>query len=190
MIYTEIKLSRIVNQIEKVYVIMTEVKTTRPTSVTVISWFWIIVGIIMVFSALMGALAFMWTRQIPDHQLTTSPSNYQFEYFSFLLRHFLKLAILQIIIASVSITAGINFLRLRSWARTALELLSWLCLILVLSFAFFWILEWSMKMLGTPSQKFSILSLFMNVFFIVFYSIPLIVIIRFLRSKPVRTAVS
>lgn len=169
---------------------MTEVKPSRPTCVIVISWFWIIVGVIMAFSALMGALAFMSIRQMPDHKFSTLASSHHIAFFSFLLRHFIIIAFLQIGIAIVSITAGINFLRLRSWARTVLGILSWLCLPFVFGFGFFWLLELVMKMPESPTHTFSIISLFMSVLFTAFYSIPLIVIIHFLRSKAVRAAVS
>ena len=169
---------------------MSQIKLTRPISITVISWFWIIVGIIMAVSALMGLLAFFSVHQMPGDKLSTLPGSRQFSFFQFLLDHFIALTFLQLSISIFSIIAAINFLRLRSWARTVIEILSWICLSFVFCFGFFWFFEWGMKVQGAVPHKLNVIGLFMNVLFIAFYSIPLIVIIWHIRSDKIRTAVS
>lgn len=169
---------------------MTQVKSTRPKSITVISWFWIIIGIIMTFSALMGLIAFYSVKQVPQDGFSTLLDSSQFSLFQFVLDHFIPATLLQLCISVFSIIAGINFLRLRAWARTLVVILSWVCLSFVVCFGSFWIFEWIMKLQEAAPHKLGVIGLIMNVLFIALYSIPLIVIVRSVRSNKVRMAVS
>jgi hypothetical protein len=168
---------------------MTDYNRTTPTCVTVIGWFWIIIGVLMAFSGLMGALAFTSMSQIPhSHIKTHSTEFFQSGVFSFVFHHLVIFAILQVCIAILSIIAGINFLRLRAWARATLEILSWLGLTFTVSFGVFWLFDCRI-----PSENISFISnifgVGLGIFMLVIYSVPLVVIIKFLRGMTVRTAI-
>ena len=168
---------------------MTDYNRTTPACVTVIAWFWIIIGVLMAFSGLMGALAFTLMSQIPhSHIKTHSTEFFQSSVFLFVFRHIVIFAILQIFIAILSIIAGINFLRLRAWARTILEIISWLGLTFTVSFGAFWLFNCRI-----PSENISFISnifgVGLRIFMLVIYSVPLVVIIKFLRGMTVQIAI-
>ena len=114
-----------------------------------------------------------------------------------LFKHFDLLALFQINLAVFIIIASIYFLKLHAWARTALEVVSWLGLTYIVGFGIFWLTAWisaSVSMSGgkAPSSEslvFGIFGAVMGVVVIAVYATPLIVIIKFLRGKTIREAV-
>ena len=88
----------------------------RPTCVTVIGWFWIIAGGFMCLSAIMGLLVYREPGQLLERVCKIFP---------FLLP--VQFGILGII-------SGVNFLKLKGWSRSVLEVLAYLSLILLIPF--------------------------------------------------------
>lgn len=57
----------------------------------------------------------------------------------FIFKIFSLLAVVQIGVAALGLISGINFLKLKAWSRSVLEGLTWLLLIFILGFMFFWV---------------------------------------------------
>jgi O-antigen ligase len=116
----------------------------RPTCVTVIGWAWIVVAILMCLSAVMALFASsMMLSQISSEQPDAAKNIPTF------FRFFPLLAVMQLCVAIFGIISGINFLKLKAWSRTALEILTWLTLLFVIGFMIFWVASW---LFGTTSS--------------------------------------
>lgn len=150
----------------------------RPTCVTVIGWAWIIIGGLMCFSAIMALISSimmgMGAQDEPDLPL--------------IFRLFPLIAIVQIGFAALGLISGIHFLKLRSWARHALEMLTWLCLLFLLAFMVYWVYEW-LSMPSGGSTGFGILGAVMGVVITAIYTIPLGIMLKYLRGETVKNAI-
>lgn len=138
----------------------------------------------MCFSAVMALFAsIMMMSQISAAQPDASQNMPGF------FRFFPFLAIIQIGVAIVGIISGVNFLKLKAWARNALEILTWLVLIFVVGFMIFWIATW---LWGTTSSHtpigFSIMGAVMGVAISAMYGTPFAIMLKFLRGEKVKMA--
>lgn len=167
----------------------------RPTAVSVIAWTWIVTGGFAVFSGIMSLLIFAAMPTLPS-QFPQAPGMPQdFGFMTGMFRYFGWLVLAQLVLAAVAIVAGIQFLRLRLWARTALEILSWISLIYVMGFGLFWLSTWS-TMTGHFSQQnapfdietFRIAGFAVGIFVTLAFAIPLGIMIKYLRGKVIREA--
>ena len=159
----------------------------RPTCVTVIGWAWIIIGILMCFSAVMALASIAIIGQISATQPAASqkmPGIFRLE-----KRFFPLLAVVQLGVAVFGIISGVNFLKLKAWSRNALEILTWLALVFVISFMIFWVASW---LWGTTSSRapigFSIMGAVMGIGVSAFYGVPFVIMLKFLRGDKVRAA--
>jgi lysylphosphatidylglycerol synthetase-like protein (DUF2156 family) len=167
----------------------------RPTAVSVIAWTWIVTGGFAVFSGIMGLLMFAAMPTL-QNELTQAPGMPQdFGLMTGMFRYFGWLVLVQLVLAAVAIVAGIQFLRLRNWARTALEILSWISLIYVVGFGLFWTSTWStvtehFSQQNTPFdiETFRIAGFGMAIFITLAFAIPLGIMIKYLRGKVIREA--
>jgi lysylphosphatidylglycerol synthetase-like protein (DUF2156 family) len=113
-----------------------------------------------------------------------------------MFRYFTWFVMAQLGLAVVAIVAGIQFLKLRPWARAALEILSWISLIYVVGFGLFWVSTWSTMTGQFPQQQdapfdmetFKIVGLVMGAFVTLAFAVPLAIMIKYLRGKVVREA--
>lgn len=167
----------------------------RPTAVSVIAWTWIITGGFAVFSGIMSLLMFTAMPTLQS-ELPHAPGMPQgIALMTSMFRYFGLLVVVQLVLAVVAIVAGIQFLRLRSWARAVLEILSWVSLIYVVGFGVFWLSTWS-TMTGQFSQQdvpfdmetLRIAGLVAGAFVTLAFAIPLGIMIKYLRGKTVREA--
>jgi lysylphosphatidylglycerol synthetase-like protein (DUF2156 family) len=167
----------------------------RPTAVSVIAWTWIITGGFAVFSGIMSLLMFAAMPTLQS-ELSHAPGMSQgVGLMTSMFRYFGWLVAVQLVLAAVAIVAGIQFLRLRSWARAALEILSWVSLIYVVGFGLFWLSTWS-TMTGQFSQQdvqfdtgtLRIVGLAVGAVITLAFAIPLGIMIKYLRGKVVREA--
>jgi hypothetical protein len=157
----------------------------RPTCVTVIGWVWIIQGAFMCFSAVMALFAsVMMISQIP----ATIPNDPENQNLPAIFRFFPLLAIVQIGAALFGIISGVNFLKLKPWSRNALEILTWLVLVFVVGFMLFWVGSWLPMTSNNAPIGFSMMGAIMGVVISGFYGIPLGIMLKFLRSNKVKTA--
>ncbi|MEK6690913.1 MAG: hypothetical protein AABY78_06400 [Nitrospirota bacterium] len=107
------------------------------------------------------------------------------------------LSFLQIVLAIFMLIAGIQFLRLRAWARTALEVICWIGLIFSVGFGIFWVASWASITPDLPvaegtlrqTKIINIIGMLMGIIVIVVWVVPIIVITKVLRGKTIREAV-
>ena len=150
----------------------------RPTCITVIGWLWIIIGIYMAVGGLMISL-FYYSSFRPA--MSTGSSEVPL-----FIKLFPLIIVIQVNVGALAFVAGRNFLKLRPWARTTLEVLSWLGLTYVIGVLIIWIYQW----LSINSESnMGIVGCLMAVFITGVFSVPLIIIIRTLRGNVVKTAI-
>lgn len=157
----------------------------RPTSISIIGWLWIILGTWMLFSGMVGFLAFQFQSKAEGYQRVLQGPGMA----AMMFRHFTAIASVQACVAIVGIVAGIQFLRLRAWARTVIEIMSWLGLIFVMGLGITILtILWTQR---NPNDTVGIaigLAIGANIF--VVFGAVLLWMIRYLRSPEVRSAVS
>jgi hypothetical protein len=86
-------------------------KNKRPMCITVIGWFWIIIGVVIFLGSVMMLFSFFVVRIDQINQSILIP-------------------LVLIPISILIIASGISFLKLKPWTRKILEILSWLAIIL------------------------------------------------------------
>lgn len=155
----------------------------RPTSISVIGWAWIVIGSLMCLSAVMALLVSLTISQAAaqtdtDHNVPA------------ILGFFPLLALIQMVFAILGIVSGVNFLKMKSWARTTLEILSWLLMVFVAGFGIFWIISWIVMTRGKAPAGFGIMGVVMGTVVLAIYGIPLGIMIKYLRGKKNRSAVN
>jgi hypothetical protein len=170
----------------------------KPASVTAIGWVFIVSAILMILSGVFGFIAYRFIQQMgvimppPMSEEILVP----FRILTSFLKYFGLLAFSQIIFAIFILIASIQFLKLRAWARTALEVVSWLSLVYIVGFGIFGVIAWlnmtpslpvEAESIG-PLARFNILGAIMGIAVIVVSSISFIVIIKFLRGTIIREA--
>lgn len=150
----------------------------RPTCVSVIGWVWIILGVLMCFSAAMAILSSIVIGDMAHNDPDTP----------FIFKIFPLVAVVQIIVAVIGLVSGINFLKLKAWARSILEILTWAMILFVIGFsgfAFFYIYSTSSLQ---PSFGFGILELIFMIVIIGTYGVPLGIMLKYLKGEKVRSA--
>jgi len=151
----------------------------RPTCVTVIGWAWIIIGGLMLFGSVMALIGSSMMTQLAQ---SDEPA-------PFFIKIFPSIAIIEMGFGILGIVSGIHFLKLKASARSALELLTWLLLILILGFMVFWFFNW----LTFPSQNsppgFRIMGIVMGVINTAIFAVPLIIMLKYLRGRKVKDAI-
>ena len=176
---------------------MTAIQKKRPTAVTVIGWLFIAGAILMILSGGMGFAAFSFMQQLGEEMPPTPEgAPFQFGVMEVIFKHFEIIAMVQVALAVFILIASIQFLRLRRWARTALEVMIWLGLVYVVGFGIFWVASWldmtsSIPITeGTsgPPPLFGIFGAIMGSVVALVWAILLIVIIVFLRGKTIKGA--
>ena len=178
---------------------MSAIQKKRPTAITVIGWIYIAVAVLMIFSGGMGFVAFSFMQDIKgERPPTPEDTPFPFGVMDVVFQHFDLLALAQVALAAFIIIASIQFLRLRRWARTALEVIAWLGLVYIVGFGIFWVTSWISITSGIPATEgasgppplFNVFGAVMGSMVMLFWAIPLVVIIAFLRGKTIREAVS
>jgi hypothetical protein len=163
-----------VHQEDKMY------QEKRPTCVTVISWAWIIIGGLMCASATMGLfMSVMMGKMTQDDPVMP-----------LMLTIFPLLATVQIGVAVLGLVSGINFLKLKAWARNVLEGLTWLLLVFIIGFMVFWVFNWVSMSSGHGPRGFDIMGAVMGVVITGFYGVPLGIMLNYLRGSKVKNAIN
>jgi hypothetical protein len=176
---------------------MNAVQKKRPTAVTVIGWMFIASAILMILSGGMGLAAFTFVKQTAGG-VPPLPEDIpgQLRVIEIVFHYFDLIAVVQIAFAIFILIASIQFLRLQRWARTALEVISWLGLVYMVGFGIVWVASWigitsSIPLTeGTPgpSPMFNVVGVTMGALITACWAVPLVVIIVFLRGKTIRGA--
>lgn len=176
---------------------MNQSTVVRPAGITAIAWLWIVGGILLLVGALLTwALLSMIGSMTP---LSTFPGKVpaDSEFMNLLLRNVGVFVLVQVAIGVASIYAGAQLLKLRAWARTAVEVLTWVSLVYVLVngalFLYMWdsIAAWMPPevVLIDPAQL-RMLGLIVGVVVTVAFAIPLGFTIKYLRGPVVRQAIA
>ncbi len=154
----------------------------RPTCITVIGWVWIILGGLMFLSAIMGLFSSIMISQMSQ----SDPE--AFKQTPLFFKFFPLIAIGQMGVAFLGFVSGINFLRLKIWARTVLEVLTWILTLFIFGFMIFWIFNWISMSPGGAPKGFSIMGAVMGVVFTGVYGVPLLIMLKYLRGTKVKKA--
>jgi hypothetical protein len=164
----------------------------------VIGWIFIAGAILMILSGGMGFAAFTFMKQTAGG-IPPVPEEIpgQLRVVKIAFQHFELIAIVQCAFAIFVMIASIQFLRLRSWARTALEIIAWLGLVYLVGFGIVWVVSWIgitsniplTEGVSGPSSMFNIVGVVLGSVVTVCWALLLVVIIIFLRAKTIRTAV-
>ena len=169
----------------------------RPTGLTITAWLWIVMGVLMLFSGLMGAIAYFTIGHMgplpeapPDAPAVFGVMTSLFEYFGLLV-------LAQAAVAIVAVSAGIALLQLRAWARMAIEVLSWLAFAYFVGFGVLWLVMWLAMTGDMPhggehmgAGMIQVLGAAMGVVVTALFAVPLAIMIRYLRGAEARNAVS
>jgi len=164
----------------------------RPRAVVVIGWVWILYAAVKLFGGVWGLI--VW-RLGGVHDFLVAkprlmvPATLPMGLLQKVFGSFGVAVTGQIVFASGVLVAAVALLRLRSWARTAIEVLSWIGLCYVTLFAAVWIWVWrrtSTDATQTPSSRFLALSITLGVVVVLGYAF--VSMIRVLRRDDVRRA--
>jgi len=174
----------------------------RPTAVTVLGWIFIAGGALMLIGGGLGLVSFTimgdLMRASPPPISESDPWPLRFISAS-LFRYTGALCLLQLLVATLTIISAANFLRLRAWARAALEAITWLGLIGAIGFGIFWV-TWWLGMTARISTEFADSGLAMPIpgftafgaiagsLGTAFYAAPCVLLIWLLRGRTVRQA--
>lgn len=173
---------------------------SRPTSVTVISWVWIVIGCLMILGGAMGFFSYTMMQEMSGGQAFPSelPPDVpgSFKPMMVIFSNFQIIAALQVFIAIIAIVSGIQFLKLRSWARTTLEGLTWLSLTYIIVFGLYWIYMW-VSMTGSIPQEhmqpgmeyFKYFGVIMGTIVNLIFGAPLVIMLIKLRGSVIRNVV-
>lgn len=168
----------------------------RPTGITITAWLWIATGGLMIFSGVMAGFAYAVAGLMG--QPPTEPADIPSELMlmNIIFRYFGVFVVVQLIVAALALWSGIGLLKLKAWARTAIEALSWLALVYCLAFGVFWVYTWvSVAGQVPPSagapvdlDAFQFMGAIMGLVVTAMFTVPLWFMIRYLRGAEARAA--
>jgi hypothetical protein len=152
----------------------------RPTSVTVIGWFWVIVGTLVAFHACLGVLFV---------SLVLNEAHADPAYASEMPIMLATVTVLALcaVLAATSAACGIAFLKLKPWSRLALEAFALLSVALLLYSAFWWASA-VIADKRSPGPISMLVGLVVGELIITGAIVPLALIIRSLRGDVVKMA--
>ena len=152
----------------------------RPTCVTVIGWVWIILGGL---TCLFATMALFMSIMMGGVGQDDPDKPFIFDIFPYL-------SVVQIGVAVLGLISGIHFLRLRSWARSVLECLTWLGLVFTVGFMVVWLFGWGSMAFRHGPPGFAIMGVVMAIFITAMYAVPLGIMLKYLRGPKVRAAMN
>ncbi len=158
----------------------------RPKAVTVIGWIWLVLGALSLFKTIVNSIFWVALQPaIPSLVALAARENPMTRYLNPLLEHYgLVLTIQALLAAGVGISAYF-LLRLRPWARAAIETTCWLGLVYVACFAAFWLFIMSRARAVRPRGQVPPSA---GIFVCVALAVGLSVMIGMLRSRQMRAA--
>jgi len=176
---------------------MNTTSSTRPTGIKITAWLWIVAGAFMIFSAVMGGFAYSMMRQMDKPGIPGGEAPAGFGLMNLMFQNVGAVLAVQCVIAVVAIWAGIDLLRLKAWARSAIEALCWLGVLWTVGFGIYWVYMWISMTGQMPSgpapaggDTFQVMGVVMGVIGMLMFAIPLGIMIRYLRGREVRGAIT
>jgi hypothetical protein len=168
----------------------------RPAGIAAIAWLWIAGGILLLISALLTwAVLSLFESALPVAGASGSLP-VEFDLLSMLQSQAGVLVWTQVAMGVVSIYAGAGLLKLRAWARTAIEVLTWLSLVYVLGNGVYFSYTWESivadlaKQLMVDSDALRITGYVTVATVTVVFAVPFGFMLKYLRSSLVRQAVA
>jgi hypothetical protein len=163
-----------------------------PTGIKVIAWTWIITAALLGASAVLGLMMQSVMDQVtansdvpPGVAALAAPGEYT-----------AVATVLQLVLAALALWSGIALLRLRAWARLAVEILCWLALAWTIGFGIFFIYVWN-TIAGEMAQEAGIpmdqnilqgAGLGAGIVLTLVFAVPFLLMIRYLRGARARAA--
>lgn len=173
---------------------MGEQATRRvPTGIKVIAWSWIVSAALLGLSAVLGGMADSMLGGLPASGEGVPPA---LSAMAASGGDSLITEALQLAIAVAALWSGIALLRLKSWARRATELLSWLGLVWTIGFGVFFVSIWN-SIAGEIAQESGLpleqgmlqnAGVVTGVVLTIALAVPMILMIRYLRGAKARAA--
>jgi len=161
----------------------------RPTAVTVIAWVWIVLGGFACLGSLWGGFGYIMIHSAAQQAPPPDEMDWFFSFFG--------VAVLaQTGVGTLAIVAGTRFLKLRTWARMCLEVLSWFAVVFLVGYSIFWSIIWFILTGESGAEgphgfgMMRIIAPLMGLLMMGGFAIPFVLMIRSLRSTKVRAAVN
>lgn len=175
---------------------MNQTTITRPAGIAAIAWLWIAGGILLLISALLtwAVLSLFGSAQLVAVAPGRVPAD--LELINTLLSNMGVLVWTQVAIGALSIYAGVQFLKLRAWARTAVEVLTWVSLVYVIINGAFFLFMWESivtdlsKQMLMDSDALRITGYVTGLTLTAVFAVPLGFMIKYLRAPVVRQAIA
>lgn len=173
-----------------------DVTSKRPTGITITGWLWIATGGLMTLSGVMAGFAYSTMGRMGPPPTVPADMPSGFVVMNSIFQYFGLLIVVQLIVAALAVWSGIGLLRLKAWARTIIEVLSWLALAYCVGFGIFWVYSW-IAMTGhmppnssapVDANAFQWLGAAMGVVVTAVFAVPLLIMIRYLRGTEARAA--
>jgi hypothetical protein len=172
-----------------------EEETSRPKTVTVIGWLWLVLGALFFLRALVNMV--LWKILKPDMltflDMFGQVPEAQQKLLRPLFEHMTTLQTVEVILSAAVVVIAIQFLRLRPWARAGMQAVCWLALVSVAAFGAFWVWLWGTVVAAAPpahASSFGRIGLIAGLAFCLAVAAGLAVIIALLRTPRIRSAFS
>lgn len=170
-------------------------KIQRPASIPLIAWIWIASGVFVIVTSVVG------TGNLSDLKgllpAAGAPGNTPplIRTIEDLSAYFMWFTLIQVAMAVLAVVAGYCFLRLQAWARGALELLTWISLVTLVTAGVFLVPVWMAisRLLvpagsGVDAHRIAMTGAVAMVIAVFVAAVPLAAMIRSLRSRAVKEA--
>ncbi|MDX1504013.1 MAG: hypothetical protein R3325_16765 [Thermoanaerobaculia bacterium] len=176
------------------------VERRRPGMVTALGWIWIGLSLFIAAPTAMTGLMMLATDgEVPRLPVAGTPGGAsELGPITWLFDHFGTVLLLQLAVAFLILVAAIGLFRLKAWARTTLEALSWVGLALLLAWNAWFLRFWLAMTADLPElasgdlpatlvRAFGVMATLLGV---VFYCAILGTLLWMLRHRTVREAVA
>jgi len=128
---------------------MEQKKNPRSALLTVIGWCFIAIAGIAIVSGIFSLFSFTWlSRAIKNtpELLNELPQQYQIIFSSLKLIYIV--IVFQVLLSLFILFMSIDFLKMRTWARTGLEFINWFAILISTELSFFSIVIWILGKTG------------------------------------------
>jgi len=155
----------------------------------------------MIFSSLMALMASSSIPPMPEDLMSSEHMGVMGSILLGMFKYFDLVAYVQLVVAAIIVWAGVDLLRLRVWARAAIEVFCWLAMVFHALLAALWI--WMCVTVFSEFQNipdhdaipFSIdgmmyAGIVIGVVVIAALTVPLVLVLRYLRGSEARAAVA
>ena len=174
---------------------MEQRKNPRPALLTVIGWCFIALACVAIVSGIFSLLSFAWMNRAIKNTpelLNELPQQYQIIY-SFIKLIYIVI-VFQVLLSIFILLIGVEFLKMRAWARTGLEFINWFAILISTELGFFSIVIWILGKAGVlmkltavaPPHLFDLTTPVFVILSWVLAVIPLYLVNRVIRRKEIR----